>query len=188
MSLLDATVGGASANSFATVAEMDAWNGLNPLASGWAALSETEKEQYGIRATMGLEIMPEAWTGGASTETQALGWPRTGMYSRNGFAIAIDVVPIDLKNAESEYANQLRIKDLFKGSVVQDMGITSVKMGPMAATFRDPLTSQEAALPSQRANAGMVPAVVRLMLVPSWLKTVAEQQEEERADIVFEAL
>jgi hypothetical protein len=179
------TPGSSIANGYASVAEMDAHNADYPYASGWFALTQAKKEQYGIRATLGLDTMPEAWTGRATSSAQALGFPRRGMLSRNGFPVGVHVVPAELKAAQSEYARLLMAKDLLGTDSVQQKGIKSLSAESVSITFRDPIAPGDAALPSKRAYAGMVPDIVRLMLPASWLRTVKEQVADEKQGVIF---
>jgi len=104
-------------------------------------------------------LIRPTWTGLPSTTTQALPWPRTGMYDRNGNAIADDVIPTDLKTAQAEFAIQLAKGDRTLDNDVTLQGITSVKAGSVSVSFK---------------NAGIdttviIPDAVWNLLVPSWL-------------------
>lgn len=153
---IDATVGGAAANSYETVAEADAYFASRlPLNPPWD--DADSKEALLIMATRLLDAMfrgtktlvaqcgqcdafyriGRKWTGAPATTTQRLAWPRTGMYDQNGNAIPSNVIPQDLKDAESELAGQLNVSDRTLDNDVSVQGITSVKAGSVAVTFRD---------------------------------------------------
>ncbi len=76
MPTIDATVGGASANSFITVAEGDAYCDSRLNASAWN--DETDDDQKAralIEATR--DLSQRQWIGvGRASNTQALSWPR----------------------------------------------------------------------------------------------------------------
>lgn len=174
--VLDATSGGATANSYLTEAEFqdylltayDVTEDPNALADGpmLALATRNLNALYSARKTLvrpgkgeaPYYIVSPTWTGSPSTTTQALPWPRTGMYDRNGNAIAVDVIPTDLKNATAEFARQLRMGDRTLDNDVAVQGITSVKAGSVAVAFRDGLI-----------EAKVIPDAVANLLVPSWL-------------------
>lgn len=101
-----------------------------------------------------------AWTGSAASATQALGWPRIGMLTRNGFPIPTDEIPEDLKFATIEYAKALRASDLTANSSVE--GIAEVKAGPVAVRFKGDASSYTGFKP--------VPESVLLLIPRSWLE------------------
>jgi hypothetical protein len=97
------------------------------------------------------------WTGAPATTTQRMTWPRTGMYDRNGNAIASNVLPKELKEAQSELAGQLIMSDTTLDNSVVVSGLTSVKAGSVALTFKDMIERH------------VIPDAVMELLIPSWL-------------------
>ena len=187
---LDTTPGGASADSYASLAEADAYNDASRLHSGDWDTDDTTKESALKWATMLLDANPRAWTGAASTSAQALGWPRTGMRNRNGFAIASGEIPISLKRAQAEFARQLIAADRTEDNSIINQGITSVKAGPVTLTFGGLVTqnSKLVARSIQEMNsfAAVLPDAVKMLLVPSWLKEDAE--DKANTSVIFEVL
>lgn len=157
---LDATPGGANANSYLTVAEANAYMESRLFTTGWPAtdagadLDTKERALKWATRTIDANV---CFVGAASTSTQALKWPRTGMLDKNGFAIPSDVVPQDLKNATAELALRLIRSDLTLGSEVGVQGITKIKAGPVELQFKDEITLEA------------VPDGVTTLMVPSWL-------------------
>jgi hypothetical protein len=98
-----------------------------------------------------------AWTGEIATSTQALSWGRIGMYDRLGRLIASSVIPQELKDATAELAGQLGNTDRTLDNDIAVQGITSIKAGSVALTFKDMIQSQ------------VLPDAVQMLLVPSWL-------------------
>lgn len=96
------------------------------------------------------------WTGSIATDTQALAWGRDGMYDRLGRLIASDSIPQELKDATAEFAGQLGNVDRTLDNDIAVQGITSVKAGSVALTFKDTIESQ------------VLPEMVINLLVPSW--------------------
>ncbi len=167
------TPGAADANSFATIAEGDTYHVGHLYASVWTGMSSADKEAALIMSCRLISTMP--WTGAAVDAIQALPWPRTGMYSRNGFLIASNVIPIDLKYAQIELARLLKIEDKTATNEIQALGLKSFSAGPVSFSFKDGLSTKESAIPANRAYDTMIPDMVRVLLVPSWLMDPRDQ-------------
>lgn len=175
------TPAAADANSYGSVEEGDAYHEAHLYGDDWTDASETEKAAALVMATRLLDAMPRAWTGSASTETQALGWPREGMLSRNGYALASGEIPVDLKNAEFEFARQLLTADRTADNAITIQGIASVKAGSVAVTFKDSSAEgvdERLAMRRRDSLEAMVPDAVIVLLVPSWLVDVREEDAE----------
>ena len=188
---VESTPGSATADSYCTVAEADAYNAARLFATAWSAASTPTKEAALKMATRLLDqiftrSMIEdgayygysgqkvtlAWTGLPTTpETQALCWPRTGMLNRNSYAIASDVIPQDLKNATAELARQLIVADTSANNDVEAQGIQSLSAGPVSLAFREPWRSDNGAVNSIVQQ--VIARAAQLCLVPSWFITVA---------------
>ena len=110
MATIDATVGGASANSYETHAEANTFFGNRiPITPAWVASGE---EAYLITATRLLDNLAQPyktffpaqggdpayyrvrrqWLGKPATPTQRLAWPRIGMFDGNGNALDFVIV------------------------------------------------------------------------------------------------
>lgn len=191
---LDATVGGANANSFLTVAEADEYFADRIEVPEWE--DADSKDALLITATRLLVaiysakrklirqsprsesyyLTPPTWTGAVATTTQRLPWPRTGMYDRNGNAIASNVIPLDLKHATAEFAAHLAKGDRSFDSDVAVQGITSVRAGSVSVSFKDGGVDVTK----------IVPDTVWDLLVPSWL---TEEKIEAASDVAtFEVI
>lgn len=173
--VLDATVGGVSANSYLTVAEYLAYleTAYEPAESASAledapTLGMATRVLNAIFAPRRRLVRPgrgekpyyltaPTWTGLPATATQALPWPRTGMYDLNGNAISSNVIPQALKNATAELARQLKVADRTLDNDVSVQGITSVRAGSVAVSFKEMI------------DAKVLPDAVFDLLVPSWL-------------------
>lgn len=82
------------------------------------------------------------WTGTIATDTQALAWGREGMFDSLGRAIPSNVIPQELKDATAEFAGQLGNTDRTLDSDIAVQGITSIKAGSVALTFKDMVQAQ----------------------------------------------
>jgi hypothetical protein len=176
MPTIDASVGGAASNSYETQAEANTYFderlALVPpwLVSGQdnvAALIMATRvlDAYaqpkrtfipGLPGDPGYFRIRPQWTGAPATAMQKLAWPRTGLFDRNGNAIPSDVIPQELKDAESEMAGQLLAGDRTLDNSVIVQGITSLRAGPVSLSFRNGVFPQ------------VLPDAVLDLMPPSW--------------------
>jgi len=175
MPTIDATVGGGSANSFETLAEANTYfDERLPLPTPWVASGDNSIRAL-IMATRVLSslsvphktlhigkdgskyfVTARQWTGTPASATQRLAWPRIGMFDRNGNAIPENVIPYELKDAESELAGQLIMADSTLDNAVSVQGITSIKAGSVSLSFKDAI------------DAHVLPDAVVNLMPPSW--------------------
>ena len=156
---INATPGAADANSYVTLAEAEAYFADRLFTETWDALTDPDKEAVLIWATRTAEArvsnawtkeeLPEdgtiriltsikgddecfiVWTGSPATNTQALAWPRTGMLSRNGFAIPDNEIPQRLKDWQCEIALSLSAGDRTLENAATAQGLVGLKAGPV---------------------------------------------------------
>lgn len=98
---VDATVGGANANSFITVATANDYANNALSVTAWTGATTDDKSRALIMAT--TDLQPLAWVGTRATDTQALAWPRTDAVI-NGRPIADDVIPREVQQATFDLA------------------------------------------------------------------------------------
>lgn len=191
MPTIDATVGGVNSNSFETLAEAEAYFATRLPLSGWDEADD--KNVLLIMATRVLSalampfkqlILPQGgapayyitrrtWTGAPASSTQRLPWPRTGMYDANGNAIPSNVIPQALKDAESELAGQLGLSDRTLDNDVSILGLTSIRAGSVALTFKD------------MVMAHVLPDMVWNLMPPSWFTDeIIEPALQAQFDVV----
>lgn len=174
---LDTTPGSATGNSFATVAEFKTYRD-NRLPSTAAVLAATDPqiEAALIVAGRGMNSSFD-WKGAAVDSVQVMTFPRSGLLTRNGFVVPTSgstSYPVDLKNAQCEWAYQLLAgADFSSDNDAAKQGISSVKAGSVAVTFQDQGTSSEDVNMMVRRlssdfNYLNAPGEVRRLLVPSW--------------------
>lgn len=168
---LDATPGSATANAYLTVAEADAYFAERLHAGAWAAASTADKEAALIQATRVIDARL-CFRGAAADGVQALKWPRTGLVTMNGFALAGDSIPDQLKDAVCELALTLLSGDATLESEVVAQGITRVKAG-----------SVELGFDAAKAKLRDVPKHVTEMLVPAWLCPARPRRATARAGV-----
>ena len=142
-STLVATAGSASANTYVTLAVADQYQDDRPPAgTTWSGATDAEKNAALLWATTLLDALVE-WTGWpAVATTQALLWPRTGMWSRNGVAVPITIIPVELEEACAEYARQLLADDRAADSDIETKGIIGLKAGPVELDFKSTVAAK----------------------------------------------
>jgi hypothetical protein len=97
---IDATVGGADANSFATLAEFTAYAALR----GWTLETTDALNEINMLRAMDALTRKYTSTGYKTTEAQALPYPRVTDVYIDGYVVATDIVPQQWKDAEFEMA------------------------------------------------------------------------------------
>ena len=146
---IDATVGGASANSYLTLAAaQDLIDGMveNDDVTAWASATTDQKNRALYSATQRLDR--ERFLGARATDTQALQWPRTGVRKPDtyintyavGFPFRITTdyftdteIPIQIKQAQVVLAVYLNNnKDGMGLSGLEDY--KSVSIGSLSVT------------------------------------------------------
>jgi hypothetical protein len=101
---IDATLKGASANSYVTLAEADTYFETVPDSSTWTDKTDDQKNRAIISATRWIDAL--SFYGDRCTETQALKWPREE-YKVDGIELACTLIPADIKYATYELARAL---------------------------------------------------------------------------------
>lgn len=131
---LIATPGASNANSYATVAEFDAYQ-LEQVFPKGATSTTTQKEAALITATRNIDARFK-WKGTPTFPDvpQALGFPRTGLYWR-GIPVDPLTIPSQLKAATIEYAGLLLTTDPSVPNDVQVQGIKKVKASSVEVEF-----------------------------------------------------
>ena len=106
MATLDATLAGATSNSYVDLAEADAIAANLPFAADWAALTDEEKIDGLIVATRWLETLN--YTGTRCSTTQRLKWPRKDAEC-DGQISDCSSIPYAIKEAEVILAYQYKL-------------------------------------------------------------------------------
>lgn len=108
--VLVATPGGATSNTYCTVAEADTYHEAHYYASTWNAATTANKNIVLVMATRLLDQLV-MWDGNKETTSQALRWPRTSIYDLDGHYISSGTIPQFLKDATAEFARILLASD-----------------------------------------------------------------------------
>lgn len=126
---LDATPKGASSNSYCTKAEADTYHEARLHASDWSGADDATKEAALVWATRVLEDYVD-WFGTPTTVTQALRWPRQGLFDRDSNTVDEDTIPQFLINATSELARLLIAED--RTDDPDTSGFERISVGPIS--------------------------------------------------------
>ena len=125
---IDATVGGASANSYVTVAEATSYFEGRLNASEWSGASDDEQIRALIMAARRID--QEVYVGRSYDDDQAMQWPRTGVYDPNDRIYGTDEVPERVKRGQLELALALlQTTDLLEDTGLE--GFESVQVGSL---------------------------------------------------------
>ena len=142
-----ATVSSASANSYVTLAEADAYFATRLYATDFTSLSDDDRSRALIMATERID--QELYYGVKTDGNQALKWPRTGVpipgesgsfYSAGlvNYYLAT-AIPSVVKLAQYEYALLISGTDILAQS---DLGnYKRVKVGPIEVEMNQPVAS-----------------------------------------------
>lgn len=139
---LDAVAGSLTANSYATIAEANAYHASELYGSPWADLDDDQKALSLITATRLLDENI-VWTGWPSAYRQPLGYPRSGILNRNQAQIPNGTIPQVLKNATAMLALILtQAGELPNSGSPNPTGLSRMKVGPVEMDFNTALAMQ----------------------------------------------
>jgi len=102
--VIDATLGGASANSYVTLADADAYFETTPDSGTWTDKTNDQKNRALISATRWIDAL--SFYGARCGTTQALKWPRED-YTVDGIDLACTLIPVGIEIATYELARAL---------------------------------------------------------------------------------
>jgi len=118
--VIDATIGGASANSYVTLADADAYFETTPDSTTWDDKTDDQKNRALITATRWIDAL--SFYGKRCSETQALKWPRKE-YKVDGIELACTLIPVGIETATYELARALANDT---DSITGSMGTTGI--------------------------------------------------------------
>lgn len=130
MPTIDATVGGASANSYITRAAATTYFDERLNSGAWTSASNENKDRALIQATRRLD--QEDWQGVKVASGQALDWPRYWATDEDGEEYDSAAIPQPIKDATCELA--LRFLNDGTTDTLADTGLeefAAAKIGPM---------------------------------------------------------
>jgi len=101
--------------------------------ASWTAALSAAKQGALVEGTAWLDQGYVWKVGVKGSADQALDWPRTGAYDAEGYAIAIDEVPVAVERATCEVAIRILAGETF--SPDKDAAVDGVKLGPLEVDF-----------------------------------------------------
>jgi len=139
---LDATPAGAASNSYATVAESDAYHDARLHSDDWTSASTATKTVALIMATRTMDALFE-WAAWPTTTTQVLQWPRNAVPRRGGLTYVGNMeIPPELKNATAELARLLIVEDRTADNDIETNKLKSLTADPVTLVFGDGVTAK----------------------------------------------
>jgi hypothetical protein len=91
-----------NANTFQSRAQLTARLEASPFADAWATVDVIKQDQCNAEAAAWMTRL--GWEGIATTELQALAWPRAWMETVEGYPIASNVIPTFVLDAHTRLA------------------------------------------------------------------------------------
>lgn len=121
-----------NADSYISVADADAYHAARGN-TDWDALDSTDDKEPALRRATDFLTAEyrNRWQGARMTATQALDWPRSGVYV-DGYLLDDDALPTDIANACAELALRSSANDL---SPDVERLQESVKVGPIEVKY-----------------------------------------------------
>lgn len=128
---LDATVGGATSNTYATLAEAESYFEARLHVSSWTAAATATKNAALAMATKALD-RSVVWEGIKADEVQALQWPREYVEDPDtGEDFDSTAIPTRIKDAQCELALSLISED----RTLDSDGFKRIKAGSVEAEY-----------------------------------------------------
>jgi len=154
--VLDATVSGASSNSYVTRATAQAYFDTRTGSEVWTAASDEDSDRALIMATYRLE--QEEYRGAVTTIDQALKWPRAGLTDDDGRLYVMTAIPAVIQRACCELALAILAGEV----TLADSGLEGfqhVQVGSLDVT------------PRASTSAGTLPQQVQRFLKGLWINS-----------------
>jgi len=131
---LDATIGGASADTYGTLAESDAYFAARE-SGNWDGSNEHKEMALRKAATYLDNVGRGKWKGIRTNRDQARAWPRSYAIDSDGYSYEADTIPDVLKYAQFEAA-----KIIAGGTELEttlSRAVKSEQVGPLSVTYMD---------------------------------------------------
>lgn len=117
------------ANSYASVAEADAYHETHLYASAWTSETDERKKAALVWATRMLDNELE-FNGWPTTVEQKLRWPRQGIWTRDNIDVDEDTIPEFVQFATAELARLLLVQD--RTAEPDTKGFSAIRVGPIS--------------------------------------------------------
>jgi len=127
---LDATLGGATANTYLTLAEAETYFEKRLHSDDWDDATDAQKNEALAMSARMIDGMYD-FVGTIMTTTQALRWPRGNVYDIDGRYLTPTEIPSPIANAQCEQALYLLSTDPTALPAILSQGIKRAKIGPL---------------------------------------------------------
>ncbi|EPY00607.1 DnaT-like ssDNA-binding protein [Magnetospirillum fulvum] len=118
-------------DTFVSVEDADAYFAGRLYASTWED-ADTEDREKALRMAAGI-LDREAYLGAITSTTQALSWPRQGVYDAEGRAIGNTTIPSAIQAAQCELALRLLSEDLTEDD--SNKGVQAIQAGSVRLEY-----------------------------------------------------
>ena len=130
---INATVKGANANSYVTLAEANTYFETVPDSTQWDNKQDDKKNRALISATRWIDSF--VYYGDRCDDGQALKFPRNN-YQVDGVELSCDLIPQNIKYAQFELARALaNDTDAITGTTGKDGNFSEVKLGDIQVKY-----------------------------------------------------
>ena len=119
-------------NSYCSIDDADTYHEKRLHVTDWSGeTDDVNKEAALMWATRLIDESVE-WSGSVVTSTQALAWPRSMVYDRNGYAFSQASIPTFLAEATAEFARELIAENRTAETNRDTIGFKKMKIGELA--------------------------------------------------------
>lgn len=136
---IDATVGGASANSYVTLAEFNAWLDTRSGTDATTLDAKADDTKNKLLITATERIDQDDYLGLKSDADQALKFPRDGLYDEDGNSVSSITIPARVKRSQYKLALALDSTDLTQQTGLENF--EEVTVGPITVKTRSTATT-----------------------------------------------
>lgn len=140
----DATIGGAVANSYATVEQLDTYFGGRYPADLWDSLPTADKQKIATTATRRID--QETFYGGKAKSSQSLQFPRINASDREGNTYQSNIIPQNLINAQAEliyFLLQAEDRNLSELDLHDAQSLDGLSVGPLNYSFKGKIKANQ---------------------------------------------
>lgn len=169
VSELVVTPGASNANAYVTLEVANQYHFDRPPTGFWNigeddGAQSVLKTQAILYATKLMDSQVE-WAGSRTSTSQALQWPRSGVYDRSGYLMPSNTIPVLLQHATAEFAREL---------IARSFGVANSELEKMATTAKRldmvSITTDAASVTFRDPPLGLdIPASVFQLFPPDWV-------------------
>lgn len=141
-----ATAGGATANSYCTLAQANTYHEERLHIDDWTNASTSKKNSALVWATRILDEVMN-WYGYKNSSVQALRWPRSSIYDQDGYPVTSSAIPIFLREATAEFARHLIIEDRTLETNRDTIGYKKMEIGDLKLEIDPDPTAKKITVP-----------------------------------------